>query len=77
MSKRMLHAGMVTIMATGWLTACEVDRGTGERTLGGAAVGAAAGDAYGLLRGDFLGNAVGGAAAGAAGGFVYDQVKRR
>lgn len=77
MSNRMLRAGVVAIVATAGLAACEVDRGTGERTLGGAAVGAAAGGAYGLLRGDFLGNAVGGAAAGAAGGFVYDQVKKR
>lgn len=75
LQKRLLVA--TAALGTLALGACEVDRGTGERTLTGAGVGAAAGATYGLIRGDFLSNTVGGAAAGAAGGFVYDAIKKR
>ena len=56
---------------------CTVNRETGERALGGAAVGAAAGAAVGLLSGGFLAATATGAVAGAAGGFVYDQLKKQ
>lgn len=58
------------------LSACEVNRTTGERTATGAAVGAAGGAAVGLLTGGFLSKTLTGAAAGAAGGFVYDQIQK-
>lgn len=77
MARRAWRSAAVAVQAAAGSSACEVGQSTGERALGGAAVGAAASGAYGLLRGDFLGNAFGGAAAGAAGGFVDDQVKRR
>jgi len=64
------------LCAAGLLSACEVDRRTGEAALSGAAVGAAGGGVIGLIHGDFLGSAATGAAAGAASGFVYDQLRR-
>jgi outer membrane lipoprotein SlyB len=63
----------VALVAAG----CSTDRETGERALGGAAIGAAAGATVGLLSGGFLAATATGAAAGAVGGFVYDQIKRR
>jgi osmotically inducible lipoprotein OsmB len=66
----------VAVVATLGLAACEVDRTTGERTAGGAAVGATAGAVTGLITGNFWSSTLTGAAAGAAGGFVYDQIKR-
>jgi osmotically inducible lipoprotein OsmB len=63
-------AGMVA------LSACAVDRTTGDRTLTGATVGAAGGAATGLLFGGFVGKTVTGAVAGAAGGFAYDQIQK-
>jgi osmotically inducible lipoprotein OsmB len=67
----------LTVVATLGLSACEVNRQTGDRALTGAAVGAGAGAVTGLLTGDFLSKTLTGAAAGAAGGFIYDQVQRR
>ena len=69
---------LVTMMVTSvGLAGCQVNRSTGERTLGGAAVGAGAGAVTGLLTGDFLGSTATGAAAGATGGFIYDQLEKR
>ena len=69
--------GAMAIVATLALTGCEVNRSTGERTLGGAAIGAGAGAVTGLITGDFLSSTATGAAAGAAGGFIYDQIQKR
>lgn len=69
--------GALVLVATLGLSACEVNRETGSRTLTGAAVGAGAGAVTGLITGDFLGKAATGAAAGAAGGFIYDQIQKR
>ena len=67
----------LAVVAALGLAGCEVNRTTGERTLGGAAIGAGAGAVTGLITGDFLGNTATGAAAGAAGGFIYDQLQKR
>jgi uncharacterized protein YqgC (DUF456 family) len=74
-SKRLLP--VMAFLALLGTSACEVNRTTGERTLGGAAVGACAGAVTGLITGDFLSSTLTGAAAGATGGFIYDQIQRR
>jgi osmotically inducible lipoprotein OsmB len=66
----------LALAATLGLSACEVNRQTGERTLGGAAIGAGAGAVTGLITGNFLSSTLTGAAAGATGGFIYDQLKK-
>jgi hypothetical protein len=67
----------LAVVAMLGLSACEVNRATGERTAGGAAIGAGAGAVTGLITGDFLSSTLTGAAAGAAGGFIYDQIQKR
>lgn len=71
-----LPAALAAIAAVAFLSGCQVNQKTGERTLTGAAVGAAGGAAVGLITGGFLAKTLTGAAAGAAGGFVYDQIKK-
>jgi osmotically inducible lipoprotein OsmB len=75
--RRIRPALAVAVVAALGLAGCEVNRATGERTLGGAAIGAGAGAVTGLITGDFLGSTATGAAAGAAGGFIYDQLQKR
>ncbi|TVQ33438.1 MAG: hypothetical protein EA356_12370 [Geminicoccaceae bacterium] len=74
--RRLVMTGAVVGLTLG-LTACDVDRTTGDRALIGAGGGAAAGAVVGGLgSGTVLGGAAVGAAAGAAGGFVADQIER-
>ena len=67
----------MTFLALLGTSGCEVNRTTGERALGGAAIGAGAGAVTGLITGDFLSSTLTGAAAGATGGFIYDQIQKR
>lgn len=74
---RKFTTSMVLAVALLGMTACDVDRTTGQRTLTGAGVGAATGAVVGGFgSGTILGGAAVGAAAGAAGGFVGDQISR-
>lgn len=67
---------VVSSLMVAGLSACAVDRTTGQRTFSSAAAGAAGGAVAGLFYGNALENAAIGAAAGAASGFVYDQVSK-
>ncbi len=74
--RRVMATMAVAGLAFG-LTACDMDRTTGDRVLIGAGGGAAAGAVVGGLgSGTVLGGAAIGAAAGAAGGLVADQIER-